>query len=67
MLAWMVALSSWRLLGTIEMCMPRELKMTPRKMAFTFTFKNHFQIPWRNSAHFCCAIPNFACSYPRPR
>ena len=43
---WLVALISWRLLGTLEMCMPRALKMTPRKMA------SDLQIPWHNLAHF---------------
>ena len=33
MVAWMVALVPWRLLGTMEMCIPRELKMTPRRVA----------------------------------
>ena len=59
MVAWIVALVSWRLWGTMEMCMPRELKMTSRKMA------SDLQIPWHNLAHFCVpnfAIPNFACS-----
>ena len=29
----MVALISWGLLGTMEMCMPRGLQMTPKTMA----------------------------------
>ena len=33
MVAWMVALISWGLLGAMEMCLPRELTMTPRNMA----------------------------------
>ena len=33
MVVWVVALISWRLLGTMEMCMPSEQKMTPQKMA----------------------------------
>ena len=49
MVAWMVALISWRLLGTMAMCVRRALKMTPRKMA------SDLQIPWHNLAHFCCA------------
>ena len=44
---WLVALISWRLLGTMELCMPRVLKRTPRKMAL--------EIRWHDLAHFCCA------------
>ena len=43
------ASGSWRLLGTLELCMPRELQMTPRKMA------PDLQIPRQNLAHLCCA------------
>ena len=46
---WMMALISWRLLGTIEMCMPRVLNKTPRKMASDLQMWRH------NLAHFCCA------------
>ena len=49
MVAWIVALNSWRLLGTMEMRMPRELKATPIKMALDL------QITWHNLVHFCCA------------
>ena len=45
---WMVALISWGLLGTMEMCMPRELNMTPGKEALDL--QPSF------------AIPNFASS-----
>ena len=61
MVAWMVALISWRLLGTLELCMPRELKMPPGQNAADV------HIRWHNLAHFCCAkichpklpLPNF--------
>ena len=33
----------------MDMCMPRALNMTPRKMA------SDLQIPRHNLAHFCCA------------
>ena len=46
---WVVAIISWRLLGTMEMCMPRERKMTPGKEA------PELKIPRHNLAHFCCA------------
>ena len=36
--------------GQMEMCMPRALKMTPRKMA------SDLQTPWHNLARYCCAI-----------
>ena len=40
MVAWVVALISRRLLGTRELDMPRELQMTPRKMASaSFVFR----------------------------
>ena len=50
MVAWMVALipRGWRLSGTMEMYMPRELKMTPRKVA------PDLQTPCNNVAHFRC-------------
>ena len=41
--------NSWRLLGTMEICMPGELKATPRKQA------SDLPIPRHNLAHFCCA------------
>ena len=47
MVAWMAALTSWRLRGT--MCMPRELKTTLGKVA------SDLQIPRHDLAHFCCA------------
>ena len=46
MVAWMVALISCRLWGTMEMCVPRELKATSRKTA------TDLRIPWHNLAHF---------------
>ena len=49
MAAWMVALIARRLWGTLAMCMPRALKMTPRTMA------SGLQIPRHHLAHFCCA------------
>ena len=60
MVAWMVALISWRLLGTMEMCMPRALKATPKKMALEpskcrGTIWHTFVVP-----NF--AISNFTCS-----
>ena len=48
MVAWMPALITRRLLGTMEMWMPRALKATPRKMP------SDPQIPRHNGAHFCC-------------
>ena len=66
MAAWMVALSSWKLLGTLELRMPRQVTITPREMA------PNLQIPWHCLAHFCCAklchsknlpVPTF----PRPQ
>ena len=44
----------WRLLGTLEWCIPRELHMTPRKPALDL------QIPRHNLAHFCCV----KCRHP---
>ena len=64
MIVWMVALIYWTLLGTMEMCMPRELKMTPRIWLWTFeyrcTISCTFVVP-----NF--VIPNFTCSqFPLP-
>ena len=33
----------------MDMCMPKELRMTPRRMA------SDLQMPWHNLGHFCCA------------
>ena len=43
------AFISQRLLGTMKICMPRELEATPRKRA------SDLQMPWHNLAQFCCA------------
>ena len=45
---WLVALISWRLLGTLELCMP-SAKNDTRTMA------SDLQMPWQNLAHLCCA------------
>ena len=47
--AWMVALMSWRLRGTLAVRMPGALKGTPRTQA------SDLPIPRHNFAHFCCA------------
>ena len=47
--AWMVALTSRRLWGTMETCIPRAPTMTPTKRA------SDLQIPRHNLAHFCWA------------
>ena len=52
MAAWIVALISWRLLGTREMCMPRALNMTPRKMASDLEYRG---IIWHTFD-----VPNYA-------
>ena len=59
MVGWMAALISWRLSGTMKMCMPRELKMTRTKWLRTFKYRGIIRLTFvvPNSA-----IPNFACS-----
>ena len=49
MVAWMAAVISWGLLGTMEICIPRVLEMAPREMA------SDLQIPRHDLAHFRCA------------
>ena len=63
MVAWMVALISWRLWGTMEMCVPRELKATPRKIASNLQI--HRGIIWHTFVVPNFAVPNFASSLPR--
>ena len=57
MVAWMVALASRRLWGTMELCMPRGLHLKKRRRTFA-----HRSITWHTFVvpHF--AVPGVACS-----
>ena len=60
---WRLGPCGARCPGTMGMCMPRALKMTPTKTV------SDLQMPWHILAHFCCAkfgSPKFRLFLPPP-